>query len=115
MVEIVNKGNTRKNLKWFPGHMKKALDDTARRRKIQSEFNKKHGIVPKTIIKKTQNTLQITKKNENKKLSAEELEEFIADLRVQMDMAVKDLNFERAIELRDSIKELTKNRKQSKK
>ncbi len=98
------------------GNMKKALDDTARRRKLQDEFNKKHGIVPKTIVKKTQNTLQITKKTDgNKKLSKEELEEFIADLRVQMDMAVKDLDFEKAIELRDSINELTKNRNRSNK
>ena len=93
------------------GNMKKAIDDTARRRKLQNEYNNKHGIVPQTIIKKTQNTLQITKKHDKKRLSDEELQEFIADLRVQMDMAVKNLDFEKAIELRDSIKELTKNRK----
>ena len=93
------------------GNMKKAIDDTARRRKLQSEYNDKHCIVPQTIIKKTQNTLQITKKHDKKRLSDEELQEFIADLRVQMDMAVKNLDFEKAIELRDSIKELTKNRK----
>ena len=42
--------------------MKRAMDETARRRKIQSEYNEKHGIVPKTIIKKIVNTLEISKK-----------------------------------------------------
>lgn len=93
------------------GNMKKAIDDTARRRKLQDDFNKKHGITPKTIIKKTQNTLQITKKDgEKRKISREELEKLISDLRVQMDIAVKNLDFEKAIELRDSISELTKNK-----
>ena len=44
-------------------------------------------------------------------MSDNELDEFIADLKIQMDMAVQNLDFEKAIELRDSIKELTKNRK----
>ncbi len=93
------------------GNMKKAIDDTARRRKLQDDFNKRHGITPKTIIKKTQNTLQITKKDgEKRKISREELEKLISDLRVQMDIAVKNLDFEKAIELRDSISELTKNK-----
>lgn len=94
------------------GNMKKAIDDTAYRRKIQSEYNKKNGIVPKTIIKKTQNTLQITKKDDRKrKMTKEELDEFVADLRVQLDIAVQSLDFEKAIELRDSIKELTKGKR----
>lgn len=94
------------------GNMKKAIDDTARRRKIQEQYNKEHGIVPKTIVKEIKNTLQITNKaDENKKMTDEELEEFIADLRVQMDMAVKELNFEKAIELRDNINLLTKGKK----
>lgn len=93
------------------GNMKKAIDDTARRRKLQDEYNKKHNIIPKTIVKQTKNTLQITKKADTKKkLSKEELEEFIVKLRLEMDEAVKRLDFERAIELRDSINELTKNR-----
>ena len=97
------------------GNMKKAIDDTARRRKLQSEYNKKHSIVPKTIIKETKNTLQITKKADtNKKLTDAELEEFITDLKIQLDIAVKNLDFEKAIELRDSIKELTKHRKPKK-
>lgn len=94
------------------GNMKKAVDDTAYRRKIQMEYNKKHGVVPKTIIKRTQNTLQITKKDEPKrKMSKQELDEFVADLQVQLDMAVQSLDFEKAIELRDSIKELTKGKR----
>lgn len=98
------------------GNMQKAIDDTNRRRKLQSEYNKKNGIIPKTIIKKTQNTLQITKKDDkNRKISAQELEELISDLRIQMDMAVQNLDFERAIELRDSIKELTQNKNYKKK
>ncbi len=94
------------------GNMKKAIDDTAHRRKLQMQYNKEHGIVPKTIIKKTQNTLQITKKDDKKrKMSQQELDEFVADLRVQLDMAVQALDFEKAIELRDSIKELTKGKR----
>lgn len=97
------------------GNMKKALDDTAFRRKVQQDYNQKFGITPKTIVKEIKNTLQITnKENNNKKLSAEELDEFVADLRIQLDIAVKDLNFEKAIELRDSIYELTKSRKTKK-
>ena len=42
--------------------MRRAMDETARRRKIQSEYNEKHGIVPKTIVKKIVNTLEISKK-----------------------------------------------------
>ncbi len=94
------------------GNMKKAIDDTARRRSLQQEYNKKHGITPKTIVKQIKNTLQITSKTDStKKMTDAELEEFVADLRVQMDMAVKDLNFEKAIELRDSINALTKHKK----
>lgn len=94
------------------GNMKKAIDDTIRRRKLQMQYNEEHRIVPKTIIKKTQNTLQITKKDEPKrKMSQQELDEFVADLRVQLDMAVQALDFEKAIELRDSIKELTKGKR----
>ena len=91
------------------GNMKKAIDDTARRRKLQQEYNKQHGITPKTIIKKINNTLQITKHiTEHRKLSKQELEEYIQDLTEQMNEAVKELNFERAIELRDEINKLTR-------
>ncbi len=96
------------------GNMKKAIDDTARRRKLQQEYNQKHGIIPQTIVKKINNTLQITKPlDKPKKMSREELDKYVADLRVQMDMAVKELNFEHAIELRDEINKLTKNRNRS--
>jgi excinuclease ABC subunit B len=94
------------------GNMKKAIDDTARRRKLQQEYNREHGIVPKTIKKEIKNTLQITKKNDApRKMSSEELDEFIADLRIQMEKSASELDFEKAIELRNSIAELTKGRK----
>ena len=89
--------------------MRIAIEETKRRRQIQEEYNKEHGIVPKTIIKEIKDSISnedtTVKKNaskddnKNKDLSIEELEQ-------EMKRAAKELDFERAMELRDIIFEL---------
>ncbi len=88
--------------------MKRAIDKTAERRKIQEQFNIKNGIVPKTIIKKINNTLEITKKVSDNKLSKQEIPAEIEKLTAMMKVASSALDFERAIELRNQIQKLRK-------
>ena len=91
--------------------MKRAISETERRRKIQNEYNKEHNITPKTIVKGISNTLVITKKDTPKrKLSKKEIDDEINNLRELMKIATDNLDFERAIEIRDYINEL-KNKK----
>lgn len=89
------------------GSMERALNETNRRRAIQLEYNKEHGIIPKTIIKKVVNTIEITKKAEKttKKDKREILAE-IEQLESMMKIAAASLDFETAIALRDEISEL---------
>ena len=97
--------------------MTKAINETKRRREIQMAYNKKHGITPKTIIKKIPDIIRatqaaeqeetyITKVTGGKKLTKKELEKLVATLQVEMKEAAKALDFERAAELRDMIFEL---------
>ena len=87
--------------------LKRAIDETNRRREIQMAYNKKHGIVPKTIVKDIVNTLKITNKETDiLELSTEEITRQIESLTALMNVSVKALDFERAIELRDKIEEL---------
>ena len=97
--------------------MKKAIDETKRRRLIQEAYNKEHGIVPKTIIKKIPEIIRatqaaeaeetyVTKVTKGKKLTKAELDKLIATLEIEMKDAAKALDFERATELRDTIFEL---------
>ena len=87
--------------------MKQAIDETNRRRKKQDDYNKKHGIVPKTIVKNIKNTLQITKSiKEEEPKNVKDYTRKIEELTALMDIAVKGLDFERAIELRDEITRL---------
>lgn len=94
--------------------MKKALDETNRRRKIQDEYNKEHGITPKTIVKAVRDVIEATKavekdeKYENVKMSKEEIENIIEGLKDEMLKEAESLNFERAAEIRDKIMELKK-------
>lgn len=89
--------------------MKKAIDETNRRRKIQDDYNKAHGIVPKTIERKFTNTLEITKKKvKDTKLSPKDLISEIERLKGLMKAASAELDFERAIKLRDEMNELKK-------
>ncbi|MEC1178848.1 excinuclease ABC subunit UvrB [Metasolibacillus meyeri] len=97
--------------------MKKALDETQRRRTIQMAYNVEHGITPQTIIKKIPDVIRatqvaeeeetyVTKVTKGKKLTKAEIDKLIASLEVEMKEASKALDFERAAELRDTIFEL---------
>lgn len=93
--------------------MRKAIDETNRRREIQQAYNEAHGIVPKTIIKDIRDNLAITyeEKGEKQKLSQwmkdkKKRERAIASLEKEMKQAAKRLDFEHAAELRDMIMEL---------
>ena len=86
--------------------IQKAIDETNRRRKIQDEYNKEHGIVPKTIVKKVQNTLEITKKTQN--IKVQDIPKEIEKLVAIMNLASSQLDFEKAIEIREQIASLKK-------
>ena len=90
--------------------MSMAISETARRRKIQEEYNISHGIEPKTIIKEIRDLISnedISVKEEKKdKLSKKEKVNMIDKLTKEMNEAAKRLDFERAMELRDIIFEL---------
>ena len=91
------------------GSMKRAIDETNRRRAVQMEYNKEHGIVPKTIIKEVKNSLVITKKiDKTKDIKLKDIPEEIEILNALMKIASKNLDFEKCIELRDTITALKK-------
>jgi len=82
--------------------MRYAISETNRRRKIQDEYNKKNGIVPKTIIKEIRDNIEVTKEiKEESKKNIEEVS--ITELEAQMKNAAKELDFELAAILRDEI------------
>jgi len=91
--------------------MKRAIDETNRRRSIQHEYNVKNGITPQTIKHNVKNTLEITKK-QTQEFSKNQLPKQIEIVRLQMKQAANNLDFEKAIILRE---ELTKLEKQLKK
>lgn len=89
--------------------MNDAITETARRRHIQEEYNKEHGIVPKTIIKEIRDVItnvDDTKKEKPKKLTKKELAQMIDNVEREMREAAKNLDFERAMELRDILFEM---------
>lgn len=91
------------------GSMKRAIDETQRRRKIQDEYNKAHGITPKTIIKEVKSTIGITgKKKVGDDIKAADIPAEIEKLKALMAVASAQLDFERAIEIRDTINGLKK-------
>lgn len=88
--------------------MQKAIEETSRRRKIQEEYNLEHHITPKTIIKEIRLPLKIKDKVTNKsdKLTRKEKESYIKQVEKQMREAARNLDFEKASELRDILFEL---------
>lgn len=89
------------------GSMRRALDETERRRAIQLKYNKDNNIVPITIIKPINDTLKITKKvKEKEKLQGFDITREIERLKGLMKTASANLDFETAIKLRDEISEL---------
>ena len=89
--------------------MSKAIEETNRRRQIQSKYNEEHGIIPKTIIKEIRdvisNTAEVSDKKE-KKMSKKEMLKNIEIIEAEMREAARNLDFERAMELRDILFEI---------
>ena len=93
--------------------MQKAINETNRRREIQESYNKKHGIIPKTIVKEVKEaihaseTKEMAKKYLKKKTHTQkDKEKLLASLRKEMNEAAKRMDFEKAAELRDMIFEI---------
>ena len=99
------------------GSMQRAIAETNRRRKIQDDYNKAHGIIPKTVIKGVRDVIDMglsdndgkgrgDKKKSQKKLTSAEREKLIEKLTREMKDAARTLEFEKAAYLRDEIKKL---------
>ena len=91
--------------------MRKAIDETERRRNIQEKYNKEHGIIPKTIIKEIRELISNgddsnTSKKTNTKIPKKERELNIEEIEQEMREAARNLDFERAMELRDILFEM---------
>ncbi len=89
--------------------MDKAIKETERRRKIQEEYNKKYGIIPKTIVKAIPELISNNKEvkdDKPAKLSKSEKAKLMVNIENEMKEAAKNLDFERAMELRDILFEL---------
>lgn len=89
--------------------MQEAISETARRRKIQEKYNEEHGIVPKTIIKEIReiiSNVDSSKSKKTKKLSKKDQDLLMENIEEQMKEAAKNLDFERAMELRDILFEM---------
>ncbi|WP_409226968.1 excinuclease ABC subunit UvrB [Gudongella sp. SC589] len=95
------------------GSMRRAIHETERRREIQAEYNEKHGITPKSIIKDVRKIIEATLVAEDQieydeDLSAEELDAIVLGMESAMLQAAESLEFERAAELRDKIIQMKK-------
>ncbi len=83
--------------------MDKAIKETNRRRKIQEEYNLKNNIIPKTIIKEIREVVTNNKEIEKEKISKKDKQKLMIDIEREMKEAAKNLDFERATELRDIL------------
>ncbi len=97
------------------GSMQRAIDETNRRREVQEAYNKEHGITPQTIVKKVKELIELTKAAETpaaykvdfiQMMSRSELADLAFSVEKDMKQAAKNLEFERAAELRDMLAEL---------
>ena len=90
--------------------MKEAIDETNRRRAIQEKYNYDHGITPTTIIKEIRDVIsngeEVKEEKTIRKMTKKEKDSLIEEITKEMQQAAKDLNFERAMELRDALFEL---------
>lgn len=98
--------------------MRATIDETARRREAQMKYNEEHGIVPKTIVKPIRDIIEATKEytesadiKNPKSMTTKELNDTIKKLEASMKEAAKNLDFERAAELRDVLFELRSSRR----
>lgn len=100
------------------GSMKRAIDETERRRTIQKKYNEEHGITPHTVVKAVRDVIEIAERDTDKKkrrsrtvdkpVSEEDRGKLINELTAKMRLAAKELRFEEAAAYRDRIRELTK-------
>lgn len=100
------------------GSMKRAIDETERRRTIQKKYNEEHGITPHTVVKAVRDVIEIAERDTDKKkrrsrtvdkpASEEDRGKLINELTAKMRLAAKELRFEEAAAYRDRIRELTK-------
>ena len=91
------------------GSMERAIGETNRRRAIQQQYNEAHGIIPKTIVKSVAETLSVTTKAKRAAdVKKKDIPEEIEKLKAMMKIASSQLDFERAIEIREMINELRK-------
>ena len=97
------------------GSMQRAMDTTTKRREIQEAHNKKHGIIPKTTIRKLDANLKLEeyggiyqKHKKMDKMPASEKKAMVKELSLKMKAAAKELNFEEAARLRDEITKIKK-------
>jgi len=97
------------------GSMKRALGETNRRRRLQLDFNEKHGIIPRTIVKEIRDITETIRESKVKEIRElrkfvpkAEVPELIKSLEEEMAVAATELEFERAAVLRDKIRELKK-------
>ena len=97
--------------------MRKAIDETGRRREIQAKYNEEHGITPETIKKSVRDLISISKEayvitekieKDPESMSKAEIKKLIKKIQKQMERAAADLDFESAAELRDQMFELKK-------
>ena len=99
--------------------MQKAIDETARRRRIQEQYNKEHGITPKTIKKAVRDLISITKaadadtpsktiEKDIESMNIGELKKLKSSIEKNMHKAAAELNFEEAARLRDRMIEVNK-------
>ncbi|MDD3224234.1 MAG: excinuclease ABC subunit UvrB [Clostridium sp.] len=103
--------------------MNRAITETNRRRKIQKEYNEKHGITPKTIKKDIRDIIEISQVSEERadygsleeavKANNNNIDKFIEKYEKEMNNAAKDLQFERAAQLRDAVAKLKKDKKKN--
>ena len=95
------------------GSMERAIGETNRRRAIQQQYNEEHGITPKTIVKSVAETLSVTTKAKRAAdVKKKDIPEEIEKLKAMMKIASAQLDFERAIEIREMINELRKRLRQ---
>ena len=86
------------------GSMRRAIDETNRRREKQQAYNEEHNIIPRTIVKEISNTLEITKKLEEKeRVSTADLYKELERLNSAMKIAANNLDFELAIKYREQV------------
>lgn len=93
------------------GSMERAIGETNRRREAQEAYNKAHGIVPRTIVKDVKSTLSVTTKKSAEsadEIRPEDIPDEIEKLKALMKVASAQLDFEKAIEIRETIAELKK-------